>query len=138
MYHNYCACVLQLPKPTSTRACALKEKPLHREAGALQLESSPCWPQLERSPQAAAKTQSSQHKDAKFKKKKEKMPCGVLTLGFSFRIWGLSAFSAHICLLHKGLVANSVHWSADLQLELYSKSGPRGPCILTEGESQLE
>ena len=45
------------------------------------------------------------------------MPCGVLTLGFSCRIWGLSAFSTHIYSLNKGLVAYLGHWSVDLQPE---------------------
>ena len=62
MCHNYRACapapgsrhywahVLQLLKPAYPRACAQQqEKPPQWEAGAVQLESSPCSLQLEKS-----------------------------------------------------------------------------------------
>ena len=61
MCHNYWTCALepgshscwapvpQWLKPASSRACALQqEKPPQGEAQALQLESSPCSPQLEK------------------------------------------------------------------------------------------
>ena len=47
---NYWAHVLKPLKPEHPRACALQQKkPLQGEAHILQLESSPCSPQLEKS-----------------------------------------------------------------------------------------
>ena len=56
--HNCWAHVKQLLKPSCPRACALQqEKPLQWEAGAPQLESSPCSLQLEKKTASTAKKQ---------------------------------------------------------------------------------
>ena len=56
---DHLTCLL---RPAHPRACVLqREKPPPRETGALQLQSSPRLPQLEKSSRAAAKTQQGKN-----------------------------------------------------------------------------
>ena len=62
---NHWARVLQMPKLARSRACALHEAtPLQWEAHASQLESSPRWHQLQKSPHKAT-AQPKRHKNIK-------------------------------------------------------------------------
>ena len=145
VYHNYWACVPQLLKPRSPRACALQqEKPLHWEAQALQLESSPRWPQLEKSLQAATKTQCSQKQTNKqinmIKKEKRKDALWSSDSGILLQDLGTFCFLYPYLFTQQRLgclLRSLVSWPT-ARVKTDSKSCPRGPCILMEGERQLE